>query len=341
MKRFVSHHRNHPKTMAVLGAGNMGTAIAQVLADNGHNVNIWNWEQDHEPLVQIEKFRENKKYLKGVRLSDYITPCFNIDETVRGAEIIFFVVPSGVMEHTISCAARSIRHNAILVDVSKGIEPHTLQLIPHVIAKYVRPELRKNIVTISGPAIAGQMVRKQYTAMNIASKNRKAIRYVMSALVNDYIKLLPTSDVIGVEIGGSFKNVYAIAMGMCDGLGFGLNTKAALLTAALVEIANLTKAMGGRRYTAYELAGLGDLIGTSLAPESRNRSFGEYLGKGIAGKKALEKVKQTVEGISATTCLLQLAKKHHVHVPFAELINACITSPQDPRKLFVSYLEHV
>ena len=326
------------KLIAVLGAGNMGTAVAKVLAGNGHIVRLWNWEGDHLPLAQIEKFGENKKYLPGFKLPKEIIPCYKIEEALAGAEIVFFVVPSGAMEHTIAFAARSIKHNAILVDVSKGIEPNSLRLIPHVIAKHVRSELRKNIVTTSGPAIASQMARGQYTAMNIASKNKKAIHKVMEVMVNDFIKLVPTSDVIGVEIGGSFKNAYTIAAGMCDGLGLGLNTKAALLTRALTEIAELIKVAGGREHTAYELAGVGDLIGTALCPDSRNRKFGECLGKGLTGEQALKRVKQTVEGISAVHCLLRLARKHKARVPFAEMIDRCVSVKRDSRHIFKDYL---
>ncbi len=326
------------KLIAVLGAGNMGTSVAKVLAENGHVVRLWNWEGDHLPLRQIEKHGENKKYLSGFKLPKEIIPCYKIADALCGAEIVFFVVPSGAMEHTISFAARSIKHNAILVDVSKGIEPHSLQLIPHVIAKHVRPELRKNIVTISGPAIAVQMARGQYTAMNIASKNKQAIKKVMSVMINNFIKLVPTSDVVGVEIGGSFKNAYTIAAGMCDGLKLGLNTKAALLTRALQELAVLIKSAGGKEHTAYELAGVGDLIGTALCPDSRNRKFGEYLGKGLTSEQALKRIKQTVEGVSAVHCLLRLAHRHKVRVPFAEMIEKCVSVNSDPRQIFKEYL---
>jgi glycerol-3-phosphate dehydrogenase (NAD(P)+) len=244
------------------------------------------------------------------------------------------------MEQVISFGARSIKHKAILVDVSKGVEPHTLKIITTVISKHVRPELRKNIVSISGPAVAGQMVNGQYTAMNIASKNPQAIKKVKAVLENHYLKLIPTTDMVGVEIGGSFKNVYAVATGICDGLKLGLNTKAAILTYALEEIADLIQAMGGRRRTAYELAGLGDLIGTSLCPESRNRTFGEYMGKGIRASLAIKKMKQTVEGYNAAQALLALAKRHKVKAPFAHVIGACLEA-KDPRVVFKRFLERM
>lgn len=330
--------KNNKKIVAVLGAGNMGTAVAYVLADNGHEVRLWNWEQDHKPLHEIIKYRENKTYLPKVKLSNNIIPVFHIEEALKDASVVFFVVSSGAMEHTISFAARSIHHRAVVVDVSKGVEPNSLQLIPNVITKHLRPSLKGNVVAISGPAVAKQMVEKHYTAMNIAGKRRSAIAKVREVLENDYIKLIPTNDMIGVELGGSFKNVYAIAVGMCDGLGYGLNTKAAILTYALRELAELIKSAGGKKETAYSLAGLGDLIGTAFAEESRNRQLGEYLGKGLTPAMAQKKVKQTVEGIGATKCLLQLAEKYNVDTSFAKIIYACLNAKGDSRKIFREFI---
>jgi len=327
--------------VTVLGAGNMGTAIAQVLADNGNIVNIWNWEGDIEPLQQIEKHHENKNYLKGVKLSENIIPKYNIEEALKDAEFVFLAIPSGVLEHTIAFASRNIKNRAVIIDLSKGIDAKSLQITSFVIAKHLRAGLKKNVVTVSGPAIASQMVAKKFTAMNIASKNSGAIKKVRAIMENDYIKLVPTKDVIGVDVGGSFKNVYSIAIGMCEGLGYGLNTKAALITYAIKEIADITKAMGGKRHTAYGLAGLGDLIGTSLCEDSRNHRFGKYLGQGLTADKALKKVKQTVEGIDASACLVTLAKKYNLDTPFAHTIHHCIVSKHDPRRAFEHLLREV
>ncbi|HOX61193.1 MAG TPA: NAD(P)H-dependent glycerol-3-phosphate dehydrogenase [Candidatus Magasanikbacteria bacterium] len=323
--------------VAVLGAGNMGTAVAKVLAENGHDVRIWNWEGDKTPLEQIEKYHENKKFMPRVKLPVNIRPAYQIADAVSGASAVFFVVPSGVMEHTVAFAAKSIGKDAIVIDVSKGLSSE-MEIIPFAIMKYLRPGQRKNVVSISGPAIAAQMVARQYTAMNIAGGNKKAIARVCALIENDYIRLIPTSDIVGVEIGGSFKNAYAIAMGICDAMGYGLNTKAALLTYAIREIADLIEAAGGRRETAYELAGVGDLIGTALSPDSRNRRFGECLGSGLSGDTAIKKVKQTVEGIEAVRCLMDLANRHHVRVPFATMVFECVNSGRDPRRIMREFL---
>lgn len=327
--------------ITILGAGNMGTAIAQVLADNGHNVRIWNWEGDKEPLEQIKTFRENKKYLRGINLSKKIIPEFMIADALERAQLVFLAIPSSVLEHTIAFAARNIPNNAIIINTSKGICPQTLQLMSTVLGKHLNATQRKNFVTISGPAVAMQMAEKNFTAMNIVSKNKHAIASVQDVLTNEYIKLFPLNDIVGLEVGGTFKNAYAVAMGMSDGMKFGSNTKAALLTFSLRELNLLIKAMGGKSGTAYELAGLGDLIGTSFAQTGRNRTLGEYLGQGFTATEALKKIDQTVEGLSAVHCLIQLVRKYHIQAPFAHVIYHIVSSKHDPRPILRHFLEQL
>jgi len=337
----MSNKKTTKQKVAVLGAGNMGTAIAMVLADNGHTVHIWNWEGDIKPLQDIEKYSENKKYLRGHTLSKRIIAKYNIMEALEGVTQVYLVIPSHVLEHTIAFAAKYIPDNAVIIDVSKGLDPNTLRITPHIIQKHVRPKLKKNVVAISGPAIAAQMAERKFTAMNIAGKHNVVIKKVQAVMENDYTRLVPSNDVMGIQIGGAFKNVYTIAIGMCDGLEFGLNTKAALLTYALDEIQHMIVAMGGNKSTAYELAGIGDLIGTSLSPHSRNRTFGHYLGDGLTTPEALKKITQVVEGIDATYALMRLAREHHIHAPFAHMVHQCITSKTDPRPAFIRFLQQL
>ena len=325
-------------TIAVLGAGNFGTAFSHILGQNGHRVNLWNWEEDMLPLRQIKKYGENKKYLKGVTLSKNIHPTEVVEDAVKQAQFVFFAIPSAYVRYTIKYISQQISDKAILIDLSKGVEPQTLELIPHILAKHVRPILRKNIVTISGPSVASQMAKGTMTLMNIASKNTRAMHNVKKIVENKQIQLVPTTDVIGVEVGGSFKNVYAIGMGICDGLGMSLNTKAALITSATEEMALLAKAMGGRKKTIYNLAGLGDLVGTVLCKESRNRRYGECLGSGIPSKKACRMISQTIEGISAAECLMRLKKKYRLSLPFTELIYSCIKGNVDIEKAYQRFI---
>ncbi|MBI2436998.1 MAG: NAD(P)H-dependent glycerol-3-phosphate dehydrogenase [Candidatus Magasanikbacteria bacterium] len=329
------------KQIAVLGAGNMGTAIAQVLADNGHTVRIWNWEGDREPLEQIQTFHENKKYLKGIILSKKIIPEFAIADALEDADFVFLAIPSCVLEHTIGFATRNIPNEAIIVNTSKGICPETLRPMSSVLSAHLNTLQHNNFVTISGPAVAMQMAEKRFTAMNIVSKNADAVRSVQTVLGNSYIKLFPLTDIVGVEVGGTFKNAYAIAMGICDGMQLGSNAKAALLTFSLHELNVLIHAMGGKNGTAYELAGLGDLIGTSFAETGRNRSFGEYLGRGLTTDEAKEKISQTIEGLSAVHCLIQLVRTYHIDAPFAHAIYHAVENKHDPRVGFKRFLENL
>ena len=335
------NHNTEQKIVTVLGAGNMGTALAQVLAENGHRVHLWSWNEDVLPLQQIKKYQENKKYLPGVKLSYRIIPEENIVDALCGSEVVFFVVPVFTMKHTIAFASRNIEHDAILANVSKGIHPHTLEPVTTIMSRYVRQKLQKNIVSISGPAVAEQMVHRHHTAMNIASKNKKAIKLVKRVMENSYIHLVPTSDVIGVEVAGSYKNVYAIAMGICDGLDIALNTKAALVVRSVDEISDLIQAMGGKCQTAYGLAGLGDLIGTGLAKESRNRQFGECLAKGFSTDKSCQRIGQTIEGISSSESLMKLARRHKLDLPFAQVIFDIVHKKTKAKKAMMDFLAQV
>lgn len=326
--------------IAVLGAGNMGTAIAQVVAKNGFKVNLWNHESDPEPLRQIAKFGENKKYSPGIKLSKNIAPQADLAKAVADAAVVFFVVPSNFMDALAARVAARLRSDAVCVDVSKGMQEKTLDLITNVIKKRLSPSGKAEVVTISGPAIANDMAKGGFTAMNAASRSAGAISMVKKVMESDSLKLVPSTDVVGVEITGSLKNVYAIAMGVCDGLRMPMNTKAALLVVALKEIGALIKKMGGRSETVYDLAGLGDVVGTGLSYISRNRRYGECLAKGLPVDKAARKVGQTVEGISASKVLHLLSKKHGVKMPFAEAIYKMAWGLVKPDAAIKSFLKN-
>jgi glycerol-3-phosphate dehydrogenase (NAD(P)+) len=303
--------------VAVLGAGNMGTAIAQVVALNGYKVNLWNHSGDLEPLKQIKEKKENINYLAGVKLSKNINPEPDIRQAVFEAGVVFITVPSSFIKSVVKQAAAYINQRAICVDVSKGMDEKSLGLIVDIL-KSILP--KNKIATISGPAIAGQMARGNFTAMNVASSNARAVRIVKKVLENKNLKLIPSGDIVGVEVAGSFKNVYAIAMGICDGFSIPTNTKAVLFVAALKEMGLLVKKMGGRLETVYGLAGLGDLIGTGLADASRNRRLGEFLANGLSLSKATAKVGQVTEGVVASRVLNSLSKKYKLKIPFADAI---------------------
>lgn len=330
--------RTTSSIVAVLGAGNYGTAIAQVLAENGHRVHLWNWEQEHEPLQQIEKYQENKRYMPGVKLLKRVVPTYTIEDAMRGVEAVFLAVPSAAMDHTVSFAARHIPKNAVVVNVSKGFNIASCEPLSKTISRHLSSTQKKTFTVVSGPAVANQIVLHHLTAMNIASKNDASLKKVYGLLANPFLRLAPTHDILGVEVGGLAKNVYAVAFGMCDGMGIELNTKAALVSIAVKEMAVLMKALGAKRETAYELAGIGDLIGTGFNKTSRNCRFGSLLGQGKTVKEALDDIKQTVEGINASSCLHQLEETHKLELPFADMVYRSIHTKSEPVKMMEKYL---
>ena len=327
--------------VAVLGAGNMGTAISQIIASNGYEVSLWNHAKDLKPLKQIKKHRENKKYLPKVKLSNRINPEPNIGEAVAKKTVVFLAVPSFCMKDVVKQVAGFLEKRTICVDLSKGIDQESLGIIPDIIKKNLPKDLAPLVATVSGPAIANDMVRGGLTAMNVAAKSKFSIDKIKEVLVNDKLKLYSTDDILGIELVGSFKNVYAIAMGLCDGLKMPMNTKAALLVIALKEISLLVKKMGGRPETVYDLAGLGDLIGTGLCLQSRNRRFGECLAKNPNINYCLKKVGQVVEGVLAAKVLHALGKKYKIKTPFAEMIYKISNGRVKPKVALDSFLKKI
>lgn len=327
-------------TVAVLGAGNMGTALAHIIAKNGFKVNLWNHEGDVESLKQIITSGENKKYLSGIKLSKNIIPEFDLEKSLSGVQAVFFAIPSNFMATLVERAVKFLPCGVVCVDASKGIDEKSLFLVSDIIESKMPKCLRGFVVSISGPAIARDMAEGKFTAMAVSSKNKKAIEITRYILENDNLKLQPTTDVVGVEITGSFKNVYAIAMGICDGLEMPMNTKAALLVTALKEIGMLVKKMGGKEETVYGLSGLGDLVGTGLCEISRNRRFGEYLAKGKDRASALKEVGQTVEGITAVKTLLSLGKKYKIQLPFAQMVYKSVWQEKDCKKTLINFLKN-
>ncbi|MCB9799005.1 NAD(P)H-dependent glycerol-3-phosphate dehydrogenase [Candidatus Nomurabacteria bacterium] len=321
--------------VTVIGAGSMGTAMAHMAAKNGNDVVIWNWHGDLDPLDQIKQSRENTKYMPGFAVHQGVTPEKDLQAALKDSQIVLFVVPSSVIAATMQQAQPFVSANAILVDLSKGVEPQTHELIPHIMEKLFPQNAH---VAMSGPAVAIDIMKGYFTAMDLASNDAGAVQVVKEALSGKSLSFQINDDIIGTEFGGAFKNVYAIALGVCDGLGYGLNTKAALLTHAMQEMGMLIETMGGRRETVFGLSGLGDLIGTALSDHSRNRRFGQYIGEGMTLEEAAEKVGQVVEGVNATKALMAFAQDHGVSVPLARIVQS-ILDGTDPTHALQKYLQ--
>ncbi len=315
----------------------MGTAVAQVIATNGFKVKLWNYAGDPAPLADIKECKENKKYLPGIQLSSNIECEPDIAQAVSGVSTVFIIVPSGFIQAIARQVAPHIPQDAVCVDFSKGLDlsGKTYALTTDVLKKILP---NHKIAAISGPAVASQMAGGEFTIMNVVSTDPYVIHKIKKIMENRYLRLMPSTDHIGVEVSGSLKNVYAILIGICDGMGIAPNTKAVLFTMALQEVGLLVKKMGGNAETVYGLAGLGDFFTTAISISGRNRSFGELVGRGVAVADAKDQIGQVVEGVAATQALDILSRKHNVRLPLGNAIYNILYKNKDPKKELISYL---
>ncbi|OGH94071.1 MAG: hypothetical protein A2538_02100 [Candidatus Magasanikbacteria bacterium RIFOXYD2_FULL_41_14] len=301
----------------------MGTALAQVIAKNGHKVTLWNVEIDPEPLEQIARFKENKKYLPGIKLSKNIKPEPDLKRALNGAQVLVLAIPSKYILTILKRARPYLKGKIICLNASKGFTDN-LETIS-VTAKKLLPKLSQtSLGSLSGPAIATDLALGKFTAMDIASSNKHTIKVAREILGKNKLKLNASSDLIGVETAGAIKNVYAIALGIAVALDYSHNTISALMVAALKEMSVLIKAAGGQSNTVLGLSGVGDLIGTGLCPTSRNHRFGNCLAHGLCTADALLQVKQIVEGVPATSTIERLGKKYQIKLPLAHLVALCV-----------------
>jgi len=307
------------KKVTVIGSGSWGTALAVMLAENGHEVFIWSRRQD--AVDELLKERTNKKYLPGVVIPDSIQATTDRKGAVDGADIVILAVPSRAVAQTVRDFAPYLKTWQILVNVAKGLEPETLFLLSDVI-KREAPQCE--VCVLSGPSHAEEVARKVPTACLIACENEAVAKLVQEEFANPRFRLYTNTDLIGVEIGAALKNVMALAAGMSDGLGFGDNTKAALMTRGMAEMKRLGMAMGGKAETFAGLSGIGDLIVTCTSMHSRNRRAGILLGQGKSLQETLDEVKMVVEGVNTVQAACQLAEKYHVSMPITQSIYAVL-----------------
>ena len=302
---------------AVLGGGMWGCVLAQHLANKRAKVTIWEFVP--ELAASLQKTRRHKQ-IPGFRLDGSIKVTDDLAAGVRDADVLLFVLPSRALAAT----ARNIRRygfkkTAVAVNASKGVEPHTLATMGDIVAREL-PSLRGKVWTLSGPSFAREVARGVPTGLMLGGPEGPEAKALVSLFDGGALNVTHWPDRHGVELGGSLKNAIAIGAGILDGLGTGANTKAALLVQGLAEMARLIHARGGRYDTIYGLAGLGDLIATGTSPESRNRAFGEKLGKGLAPKRALAQIPTVVEGIEAAAIARELCARLKVKAPLLDAI---------------------
>ena len=307
--------------IAVLGAGAWGTALARVLAERS-SVLLWTWQAEH--AARLARDRENRDFLPGYALADGITATADIAQAVDGAGIVVVAVPSDAVRATLSAASSRLSRQATLVVVAKGIEPTTLMLLSEVTHDVLGAEGEQRSVFLSGPSFALEVAQGLPTNLVAAGRDPERSLLVQQRFANDRLRVYSSDDPAGVQVGGALKNVIAIAAGASDGLGFGHNTRAALITRGLAEMARLAVAKGGNVLTLSGLAGLGDLVLTCSAELSRNRTVGFELGRGRQLSEVLSGLGHVAEGVTTTHSAYHLAARLDVDLPITSEVYAVL-----------------
>lgn len=316
--------------ITVLGAGSWGTALAIVLAENGHNTLLWTHRQNQAD--EINNQHTNKKYLPDTTLPANLVATANLAEAAQHASIIVVAVPTKAIREVCGNLAQLRQEKALFVHVSKGIEPDTLLRISELMRESLGTDLIEDIVVLSGPSHAEEVVLQHPTTVTAACENIASAEKVQDLFMNGYLRVYTSEDVTGVEIGGALKNVIALAAGITDGLTYGDNAKAALITRGLAEITRLGVKMGGNPFTFAGLTGMGDLIVTCTSVHSRNWRAGNMLGKGLPLEEVLEQMGMVVEGIRTTKAAHQLAQKYDVAMPITAALYDVLFSDKTPKE---------
>ncbi|MEQ9364478.1 MAG: NAD(P)H-dependent glycerol-3-phosphate dehydrogenase [Leptospirales bacterium] len=318
--------------VAVLGSGSFGTALGSILATKNFDVTIWT---RHDSLAEsINGEHINARYLPGLVLPANLNAATDIEAVLSGAEMVVMAIPAQQIGGVIKEYGGLFPRRAPIVSAAKGIEEGSLRLVSEVIEQEL-PDTHDpgQLSYLSGPSFAKEMIARIPTMVSIASHNQATAQKVQNAFYTDYFRTYWTSDVIGVEVGGAMKNVIAIAAGVADGLGFGLNTRAALITRGLTEITRLGKAKGADPLTFLGLAGMGDLVLTCTGDLSRNRTVGMKLGQGKKLKQALEEMNQVVEGVYTTESAYQLSQKMGVEMAITTEMYRLLYEDKDPMQV--------
>jgi glycerol-3-phosphate dehydrogenase (NAD(P)+) len=315
--------------VGVVGAGSWGTALAGLLADNGHDTVLWSWEAD--VAAQVDREGENGKYLPGVRLPDALRATDDLGEAVRGADVILSVSPSQFVARVMEGAAPHIREDATVLSASKGIEISTLRRMDEVLTDVLGPARMERFSVLSGPSFAKEVAARSPTAVVVASAHEDTARFLQGLFQNAHFRVYTNADVVGVELGGALKNVIALGAGVAAGLGFGHNTMAALLTRGLAEITRLGLAMGAQRSTFMGLAGMGDLVLTCTGELSRNRTVGFRLGQGESLDDILASMDAVAEGVKTAQAVRDLAEGYEVEMPISREVVAMLVDGRSPR----------
>lgn len=317
--------------VAVIGAGSWGTALAIVLADNGHEVQLWTRRK--EQAEELNNNHTNEAYLPNRRIPDTIRATTDIESCVRTSDYILLVVPTIAMRETVRKISPFLHEDTVLIHASKGIEPETHLRVSEMIEEELREDFHTPIVVLSGPSHAEEVSDRKPTTVAVSSESIELAEKVQDLFMNDYFRVYTNEDVVGVEIGGALKNIIALSIGMNDGLGYGDNAKAALMTRGLAEIVRLGVKLGANPLTFAGLSGLGDLIVTCTSKHSRNWQAGYQLGKGKTVQEVLEEMEMVVEGIRTTKAVYELSKRLEVEMPITNALYTVLFESVSPEEV--------
>jgi glycerol-3-phosphate dehydrogenase (NAD(P)+) len=325
--------------VAILGGGSWGTGLSVVLAHSRRKMEIALWARESSVVEQIRRSRENKVYLPSIAIPECVEASNNLHDVVDRAQIVLGVVPSANAREVYTQALPYLSPEAAIVSATKGLEPATHLRMSEVIQQVFSLRFVPRVAVLSGPSFAVEAARGEPTAVALASKDRALAAFLQEEFFGPNFRLYTNDDVIGVELAGALKNVIAIAAGVCQGLGLGHNSLAALITRGLAEIARLAVALGGKPETLSGLAGLGDLVLTCTGALSRNRYVGFELGKGRALEEILAGMTMVAEGVGTTGAALALAREHHIELPITEQVHSILHHGNSPRDAIRAIME--
>lgn len=313
------------KTIGIVGAGSWGTALAVLLANNGHDVTVWSYNSSE--VLELSHSFENKRKLPGVIIPSSVSFTDDVAFAVKNKDVVITVVPSIHIKNTAKLIAPYISEEQVIVNASKGIDSKTLMTISEQIQTEI-PNVQ--VAVLSGPSHAEEVGKGLPTTCVIGANSESVAKSLQEIFMSDVFRVYTSTDIVGIEVGASLKNVIALAAGIADGLGYGDNTKAALITRGIAEITRLGIKMGGKPETFAGLAGIGDLIVTCASQHSRNRRAGVLIGQGYSAEDAMKEVNMVVEGVYSARAALALARKYGESMPIVEQINEVLFNNKNP-----------
>jgi len=325
--------------IAILGAGNMGSALAHLIGTNGYEVNLWSIEPD--VVNEINAKHVNIKYLDGVTLPTDVYASLDLDKVLLNSKIVIVAVPTQVIAAVLEQSKLFLNKDMIFLSVSKGIEQKTGKTVSNVIKYHLPKNLQSHVGVLMGPLFATEIAQGLPSVSLVAIPSSKDYKILNKALGNNYFFTRYTNDVLGAELGGALKNIYAILLGVCAGMGYGWNTKSATISAAIKEMAYCGQKLGAKKETLYGLSGLGDLLTTGFGEKSRNRRFGEKICEGDTVDEALKEIGQVVEGVATLKIAAKMLSRYKKQTPLLNAVYSMVEKHKDPCLVFDYLLKKI